>query len=67
MRKFVATAVIVVSVCGVFAAREGVAANTTSHAVQKGDTLWDLSEGYLNDPLLWSKIWMINPGIANPH
>jgi hypothetical protein len=67
MRKFVATTVIVASVCGVFGAREIWAENTTSHAVQKGDTLWDLSGGYLHDPLLWPKIWEINPRIANPH
>jgi LysM repeat protein len=67
MRKFVATTVIIASVCGFFGGREIWAENTTTHAVQKGDTLWDLSGGYLNDPLLWPKIWKINPGIANPH
>lgn len=67
MKKIIATAVIVASACGVFGGREIFAEDTTSHAVQKGDTLWDLSEGYLNDPLLWPKIWKINPKIANPH
>ncbi|MCX5865091.1 MAG: LysM peptidoglycan-binding domain-containing protein [Deltaproteobacteria bacterium] len=67
MRKFVVTAVIIASACGVFGGREIRAEEATSHAVQKGDTLWDLSGGYLNDPLLWPKIWKINPGIANPH
>lgn len=67
MRKFVATTVIIASVCGFFGGREIWAEDSTSHAVQKGDTLWDLSGGYLNDPLLWPKIWKINPGIANPH
>jgi len=67
MRKFVATAVIIASACGVFSGRDVWAENTTSHAVQKGDTLWDLSGEYLNNPLLWPKIWKINPGIANPH
>ena len=67
MRKFVVTAVIVASACGVFGGMEIRAENTASHSVQKGDTLWDLSGGYLNDPLLWPKIWKFNPGIANPH
>jgi len=67
MKKIVATAVIIASACGVFGAREILAENTTTHTVQKGDTLWDLSGGYLNDPLLWPKIWKFNPGIANPH
>lgn len=67
MKKIIATAVIVASACGVFGAREIWAENTTSHAVQKGDTLWDLSGEYLHDPLLWPKIWKVNPEIANPH
>lgn len=67
MRKFVVTAVIIASACGVFGGREILAENTASHAVQKGDTLWELSGGYLNDPLLWPKIWKFNPGIVNPH
>lgn len=67
MKKIIATAVIIASACGVFGGREIMAENTTTHAVQKGDTLWDLSGGYLNDPLLWPKIWKINPEIANPH
>ena len=67
MKKFVATTVIIASVCGFWGGREILAEDTSTHAVQKGDTLWDLSGGYLNDPLLWPKIWKINPGIANPH
>lgn len=67
MKKHMAIAVIIASACGVFGGGEILADNATTHAVQKGDTLWDLSGGYLNDPLLWPKIWKINPGIANPH
>jgi len=67
MKKFVATAVIIASACGVFGASEIWAKNTTRHTVKKGDTLWDLSGGYLNNPLLWPKIWKLNPKIANPH
>lgn len=67
MKKYFAIAVIIGSVCGVFGAGEIWAQNPTSHAVQKGDTLWDLSGDYLNDPLLWPEVWKINPGIANPH
>ncbi len=37
------------------------------YVVQSGDTLWDISSLYLEDPWLWSKIWTINPQIANPH
>lgn len=58
---------IVASACGIFAAGEILAENMTGHAVQKGDTLWDLSGEYLNNPLQWPKIWKVNPEIANPH
>ena len=37
------------------------------YVVQKGDTLWDISRLYLEDPWRWSDIWYINPQIANPH
>jgi LysM repeat protein len=67
MKKIIATTVVIASVCGFLGGREILAEETSTHAVQKGDTLWDLSGGYLNDPLLWPKIWKVNPGIANPH
>ncbi|MFP2909179.1 LysM peptidoglycan-binding domain-containing protein [Pyxidicoccus sp. 3LFB2] len=37
------------------------------HAVQEGDTLWDLSQRYLGSPWYWPKVWSYNPEIANPH
>jgi len=37
------------------------------HVVVKGDTLWDISKKFLNDPWLWPSVWHINPKIRNPH
>src|SRR5690554_1422993 len=37
------------------------------YVVKKGDTLWDISEMYLNDPWYWPELWRINEGVANPH
>ena len=37
------------------------------HVVVKGDTLWDISEMFLNSPWLWPEIWYVNPQIDNPH
>jgi hypothetical protein len=37
------------------------------HTVEKGDTLWDLSQRYLGSPWYWPKVWSYNPDIANPH
>lgn len=39
----------------------------TVHTVEKGDTLWDLSQRYLGSPWYWPKVWSYNPEIANPH
>ncbi|MBS1149826.1 MAG: LysM domain protein [Myxococcaceae bacterium] len=39
----------------------------SSHTVDKGDTLWDLSQKYLGSPWYWPKVWSYNPEIANPH
>jgi hypothetical protein len=37
------------------------------YIVKKGDTLWDLSGQFLNDPFLWPKLWQSNQYITNPH
>jgi nucleoid-associated protein YgaU len=40
---------------------------TAEYTIQKGDTLWDLSQKFLDSPWYWPKIWSLNPGIENPH
>jgi hypothetical protein len=37
------------------------------YTIKKGDTLWDISSKFLNDPFLWPKLWERNPYITNPH
>ncbi len=37
------------------------------YVVVKGDTLWDISERFLNEPWRWPDVWQVNPQIANPH
>ncbi len=38
------------------------------YIVQKGDTLWTISETLFGDSLFWPKIWALNrQGITNPH
>jgi hypothetical protein len=38
-----------------------------TYTVKPGDTLWDLSGRYLNNPWYWPKVWSYNPEITNPH
>ena len=38
-----------------------------TYVVVRGDTLWDISAMFLEDPWRWPEIWHINPEIANPH
>lgn len=39
----------------------------TEYVVEKGDTLWDISARFLDEPWRWPELWRVNPGIANPH
>ncbi len=38
-----------------------------TYVVKKGDTLWDISNMYLNSPWQWPEIWHVNPQVDNPH
>ncbi|MCP3951603.1 MAG: LysM peptidoglycan-binding domain-containing protein [Desulfobacterales bacterium] len=37
------------------------------YTVKKGDTLWDLSQRFVDSPWLWPDLWQRNGQIANPH
>ena len=37
------------------------------YTVQKGDTLWDLSQKFSDTPWQWPEMWQENKQIANPH
>lgn len=37
------------------------------HIIVVGDTLWDLAEMYLEDPMLWPQVWDVNQYILDSH
>ena len=37
------------------------------YTVKKGDTLWDISKRFYDDPFLWPRLWQQNQYITNPH
>jgi hypothetical protein len=37
------------------------------YTIQKGDTLWGLSERFFDSPWVWPDLWEKNKEIANPH
>ncbi|MDX1304282.1 LysM peptidoglycan-binding domain-containing protein [Photobacterium sp.] len=37
------------------------------YTVKKGDTLWDISAHFLENPWLWPQLWQANAYIKNPH
>ncbi len=42
-------------------------ADEAIHTVKKGDTLWDISDQYLNTPWEWPLVWSNNQDLTNPH
>src|SRR5512136_1584185 len=71
MRKSVAISFVMILMFSFCFALSGLTEETKEaegvYTIKKGDTLWDISSKFLNDPFLWPKLWERNPYITNPH
>ncbi len=47
--------------------KQASGSDASRHIVVKGDTLWDVTRHYLDNPFFWPKVWQYNPQINNPH
>lgn len=68
LRYFYLSALFVLFSVPLFA--KGVVLNAShpqDYKVIKGDTLWDISAKFLEQPWQWPEIWQVNPQIENPH
>lgn len=63
-RQLLVLALFIPLLVGAATLKEG---HPERYVVQKGDTLWDISEHFLSSPWLWPEIWYNNPAIDNPH
>lgn len=50
-----------------FATTSAIAAEGQTYTIKKGDTLWGLSQKFIDDPYYWPNVWAKNPDITNPH
>ena len=63
---------VCLTMVGLVALEKGIAVEALSEAkayyiVREGDTLWDITENFYEDPYLWPAVWGYNPHISNPH
>ncbi|PCJ15925.1 MAG: peptidoglycan-binding protein [Gammaproteobacteria bacterium] len=67
MKSFLRLVVMALICSSAWANVELKANHPQQYYVKDGDTLWDISSLYLQDPWLWPEIWHINPQLENPH
>ncbi|MFT6791070.1 MAG: nucleoid-associated protein YgaU [Cellvibrionaceae bacterium] len=67
LRVFIIALAIYLNIPAAFAQKTFREDFPERYVVQKHDTLWDISNKFLNIPWYWPEIWHLNPQIENPH
>jgi hypothetical protein len=68
MRKFLGLVLLLTAATGAAADTVKLKADHPDrYVVAKGDTLWDISGRFLENPWSWPEVWSYNPDIKNPH
>jgi hypothetical protein len=68
MKKPVCYALLFICLAGSFSRAEAAGTEEpTIYTISQGDTLWGLSQRFLNDPYYWPNLWAANGTIGNPH
>ena len=68
MRKFLGLVLLLAATTGAMADTVKLKADHPDrYVVAKGDTLWDISARFLENPWSWPEVWSYNPQIKNPH
>src|ERR1043166_9408024 len=68
MRSVTPVFAAIIAAAAAHAEVNGTAAPTPEqYVVQPGDTLWQLSQRFLNNPWYWPKLWSFNQEIDNPN
>ena len=66
--KYVLTALAVIACLTLMLSPVTYGQEEKTHAVKKGDTLWDISQHYYGNPELWPALWALNQHrVSNPH
>lgn len=67
MKKFTCAVVLFLTALGVAGPVTAQNEQSTRYVIQKGDTLWGISQRFIKDPYYWPNLWAHNQKITNPH
>jgi LysM repeat protein len=67
MKRMMFVALFLLTVCVGVPSASAQGEEPTVYVIQKGDTLWGLSEQFFRDSGFWPNLWSRNQQLTNPH